>query len=90
LDVDLLCNSRPLVVLGAGAALAGAVSAFPQLIWLSEHKAWIFGSGAILIALSLAGHKFSTTQKCPVDQKENCETTRKQPIGFCGFLLAFI
>lgn len=28
-----------LVMLGAGAALAGLVRVFPQIVWLTEHKA---------------------------------------------------
>ena len=37
----LVCCVLPavLVSLGAGAVLAGLVSSFPQLVWLSEHKA---------------------------------------------------
>ncbi|MEZ4846744.1 MAG: hypothetical protein R2877_07380 [Bdellovibrionota bacterium] len=76
----LICCAIPalLVILGAGAALAGAISTFPQLIWLSAHKLWIFGMGGVLIALSLVSHGYSQAQSCPVDgQKENCETTKK-------------
>jgi hypothetical protein len=49
----LVCCVLPavLVSLGAGAVLAGLVSAFPQLVWLSEHKAGVFGiAGALLVA----------------------------------------
>lgn len=75
----LICCAIPalLVILGAGAALAGVVSAFPQLIWLSQHKLWIFSIGGILIAISLMGHRFAAAQACPVDQKENCDTTKR-------------
>ncbi len=98
----LICCAIPalLVVIGAGAALAGVVSAFPQLIWLSEHKLWIFGSGAFLIGLSLLANRYSQTQSCPVDeQKENCETTKRTSnwilwvsIGLyaIGFLVTFV
>lgn len=97
----LICCAIPalLVVIGAGAALAGVVSAFPQLVWLSQHKLWIFGSGAILIVLSLIGQKYSQTQACPVDQKENCETTKRSSnwlmwisvgLYLIGFTVTFI
>jgi hypothetical protein len=51
----LVCCALPalLVTLGAGAALASLVSAAPQIVWLSEHKAWVFGAAAA--ALTLAG-----------------------------------
>jgi hypothetical protein len=48
----LICCVLPamLVSVGAGAALVGLISAVPQLVWLSEHKALVFGlAGAALI-----------------------------------------
>ena len=48
----LVCCALPvlLVTLGAGAALAGLVSAVPWLIALSKYKAWTFGiSGAMIV-----------------------------------------
>jgi hypothetical protein len=51
----LICCALPalLVAVGAGAALSSLVSVFPQLVWLSEHKVWVFGvAGA---ALAVAG-----------------------------------
>ncbi|MEZ4846626.1 MAG: hypothetical protein R2877_06715 [Bdellovibrionota bacterium] len=75
----LICCAIPalLVTIGAGAALAGLISTFPQLIWLSTHKLWIFGIGGILISFGILAKHFSKTQTCPVDQKENCETTKQ-------------
>jgi hypothetical protein len=52
-SATLVCCVLPalLVALGAGAALAGLVTAVPQLIWLSEHKPLVFGvAGGLLIA----------------------------------------
>jgi hypothetical protein len=98
----LICCAIPalLVIIGAGAALAGVVSTFPQLIWLSQHKLWIFDSGGVLILISLLGHHYSMNQTCPVDgQKENCETTKRSSnwllwisIGLylIGFTVTFI
>ena len=42
----LVCCVLPalLVSIGARATLVGLVSAFPQLVWLSERKIWVFGS----------------------------------------------
>lgn len=49
----LVCCVLPAVFvsLGAGAVVVGLVSAIPQLVWLSEHKALVFGvAGGLLIA----------------------------------------
>ena len=53
-SATLLCCVLPavLVSLGAGAALVGLVSAVPQLIWLSEHKALVFGVAGAMLLLS--------------------------------------
>lgn len=65
----LVCCVLPavLVSLGAGAALAGLVTAVPQLVWLSAHKALVFGSAGI--ALLVSGLAINATRKrpCPVD-----------------------
>ena len=36
----------------SGSALTGLVSEFSQLVWLSEHKIWIFWIGATLISIA--------------------------------------
>lgn len=50
----LVCCVLPavMVALGAGAALAGLVTAVPQLVWLSEHKAGVFGVASAMLAIS--------------------------------------
>jgi len=50
----LVCCVLPavMVAVGAGAALAGLVTAVPQLVWLSEHKAGVFGLASVLLTLS--------------------------------------
>ncbi len=50
----LVCCVLPAVMvsLGAGAALAGLVSAMPQLVWLSEHKPGVFGLALALLLAS--------------------------------------
>lgn len=47
----LVCCVLPavMVALGAGAALAGLVSAVPALVWLSAHKAGVFGVAAAML-----------------------------------------
>jgi hypothetical protein len=65
----LICCALPalFVALGMGAAVAGLVSAVPQLVWLSEHKAWVFGgSGAMIVAAALM-HYAARNAPCPAD-----------------------
>ena len=65
----LVCCVLPavMVALGAGAALAGLVTAVPQLIWLSEHKALVFGLAAGMLALSGALLWRARSLPCPTD-----------------------
>jgi hypothetical protein len=57
-----------MVSLGAGAALAGLVTTVPQLVWLSEHKALVFGAAVSMLALSGALLWRARRLPCPVDQ----------------------
>lgn len=41
-----------LVPLGAGAALSSLVGAFPQIVWLSEHKMPLFLVAGVMLALA--------------------------------------
>ena len=65
----LVCCVLPaaMVALGAGAALAGLVTAVPQLVWLSEHKAAVFGLAFALLVLSGAMLWRARTLPCPTD-----------------------
>ena len=65
----LVCCVLPavMVALGAGAALAGLVTAVPQLVWLSEHKAAVFGLAFALLVLSGAMVWRARTLPCPAD-----------------------
>ncbi len=65
----LVCCVLPavLVSLGAGAVLVGLVSAFPQLVWLSEHKVAVFGvAGMLLLGSGLLIWR-ARTLPCPAD-----------------------
>jgi len=55
------------MALGAGAALAGLVTAVPQLIWLSEHKALVFGIAGALLVVSGMSLWYARSLPCPVD-----------------------
>jgi uncharacterized iron-regulated membrane protein len=77
----LVCCVLPavMVALGAGATLAGLVSAVPQLVWLSEHKLAVFGTAAA--ALAIAGFVLwrSRAAACPVepDAARACRRLRR-------------
>jgi hypothetical protein len=53
-SATLVCCVLPamLVSLGAGAVVVSLVTAFPQLVWLSEHTGIVFGTAAALLAAS--------------------------------------
>ena len=65
----LVCCVLPavMVALGAGAALAGLVTAMPQLVWLSEHKGLAFGLASALLALSAVLLGRARCLPCPAD-----------------------
>jgi len=76
----LLCCALPalLVSLGMGAAVAGMVTAVPQLVWLSERKDALFlGCGILLAAAGLLQWR-ARNEACPIDANlaEACAETR--------------
>jgi hypothetical protein len=77
----LVCCALPalLVALGAGAALASLVGAFPQLVWLSEHKEALFSVAALLLAGSGVLHWRNRHAPCPADARLRaaCMRTRR-------------
>jgi hypothetical protein len=77
----LICCVLPAVMvsLGAGAALAGLVTAVPQLVWLSEHKAWVFIGAGVLLAGSGAMLWRARSLPCPVDARaaRSCARLRR-------------
>ncbi|TXF12312.1 hypothetical protein FR698_07115 [Pelomicrobium methylotrophicum] len=64
----LVCCALPimLVTLGLGAAVASLTSAVPFLIVLSQHKIWVFGFSAFMLALS-GWILYRPGRKCPAD-----------------------
>lgn len=76
----LVCCALPalLVALGAGAALSSLVAAVPQLVWLSEHKAAVFGFAAAMLAGAGALQWRNRHAPCPIDPalRSACLRTR--------------
>ncbi|PHS69828.1 MAG: hypothetical protein COB22_08440, partial [Cycloclasticus sp.] len=50
-STTFICCVLPLLLvgLGMGASVAFLTSSFPQLIWLSEHKNWVFLMSAVVL-----------------------------------------
>lgn len=86
----LVCCVLPavMVTLGAGAALAGLVSAVPQLVWLSAHKGLVFGVAGGALALAGWVQWRSRFLPCPADPAlaAACAHTRRtaQGVYFAG------
>lgn len=97
----LLCCAIPstLVLLGFGASLAGFLGEYPQFIWLSDNKEIVFGLSFFMLGISYLSQKYAATQTCPIDKKEDCESTKNwsKPVFFItlgintvGALYAFV
>lgn len=80
----LVCCVLPavMVALGAGAALAGLVTAAPQLIWLSGHKTLVFGLAFVMLALSGALLWHARELPCPSDPRlaQACNRLRRASV----------
>lgn len=81
----LVCCAIPalLVTLGFGAVLAGAVSAVPQIVVLSEHKGFIFTLGAVMLILGGLIQRWQLNQPCPLDitLRDTCLRSRKNSLN---------
>src|SRR5262245_20282454 len=79
----LVCCVLPavMVALGAGAALAGLVTAVPQLVWLSEHKAGVFGLAFAMLAASGAMVWRARRLPCPADPQLAAACTRLRTLS---------
>lgn len=99
----MVCCVLPAVMvsLGAGASLVGLLGAFPQLIWLSQHKEWVFVVAVLM--LLVAGQLLARARMapCPADPAlaRACQRLRRWSIGLyflsvigtlIGFIFAFI
>lgn len=99
----LVCCALPalFVSIGAGAALAGVVSAVPWLIALSQYKLWTFGLSAGMLLLAGISMFAARKQPCPIDlvQAKRCAQLRVltywvyglSVLVWCvGFFFAFV
>ena len=65
----LVCCTIPaiLVLLGAGSALAGLVSGFPGIVWLSENKPLVFGFATVMMLVAGVAQRAAERLPCPAD-----------------------
>ena len=84
-----------------GAAFAGLIGVFPQIVWLSENKISIFIISGCMILLSGVMTYSNRNAPCPIDenQAKACRTSRKWSIRILifsgviwsiGFFFAFL
>jgi hypothetical protein len=93
-SATLICCVLPaaLVAAGAGAALAGLVTAVPQLIWLSEHKALVFSVAGSMLAISGISLWIARRAPCPADPRfaQACRRLRRVSVTiYAVALLSF-
>lgn len=88
----LVCCALPalLVALGMGAVMAGLVSAFPGLVWISEHKNAVFIVAAILLAVAGAMLWRARSLPCPIDPKQAAACTSLRKISWSIYLFALV
>lgn len=99
----LVCCAFPalMVTLGAGAVLAGLVPSFPQLVWFTEQKVWVFSIAVVLLALGGWMQWRARNAPCPVDPAaaKACMRLRRNgriiyfvslALYLTGFFFAFI
>lgn len=86
----LICCALPalLVSLGAGAALAGLVGMFPQVVWLSENKAWVFGAAGVMLTIAGAMQWRARSLPCPADPALAAACTRTRRVSAFVYLFS--
>ena len=84
----LVCCALPalFVTLGMGATFAGLVSSFPQLVWLSAYKAYVFAGAGAMLAFAAFMRWRSRNDPCPIDPRQARACARMRKAG--GVILA--
>ncbi|MBX7200011.1 MAG: hypothetical protein K1X51_11650 [Rhodospirillaceae bacterium] len=84
----LVCCALPaaLVAVGAGAVMAGLVTALPGLVTLSEHKDMVFTVAGMALAAAAVVRHMSRNAPCPVEPAQAAACTRLRRRG--GQILA--
>ncbi len=87
----LFCCAIPaaFILLGAGATFASITNTVPQIIWIGEHKGWVFTLGGSFLSIGLIlPYFFPPPVKCDLDGNP-CEQTRSwsQPLLYGSIIL---
>ncbi len=79
----LICCALPalLVTIGAGAVMAGLASNVPGLIFLSQHKGWVFSFAALLLAGAWYARWATRNAPCPADPAKARACARMRLFG---------
>ena len=88
----LLCCVLPAVMvsIGAGATLMALVSSYPQLVWLSEHKGWVFLLAAALLLVSGVLIWRARYLPCPADPVAARQCARLRRINAAVYVIAIL
>ncbi|QMU55968.1 MAG: hypothetical protein GKS04_02035 [Candidatus Mycalebacterium zealandia] len=88
----LVCCALPalFVSVGLGAVTAGLVSAFPELVWLSEHKTLVFTVAGLLLAIAAAARYAQRNAPCPIEPRaaQMCMRLRRLSLVIVLFSVA--
>ncbi len=89
----IFCCALPalLVSIGMGAAFAGLVGAFPQIVWLSENKLLVFILSAVMISISAFILYLNRNAPCPIDptKAKACKFGRKWALRLISLSIFF-
>jgi hypothetical protein len=86
----LICCALPalLVSIGAGAAMAGLIGTFPQIVWISEHKTSLFLFAGVMLAGAGAMQWRARSLPCPSDPALALACIRARRISFYIYLIS--
>lgn len=86
----LVCCTLPalLVALGAGAVLASAVTMFPALVWLSEHKDVVFVLAGAMLAVAGFAQWRARMLPCPADPAQAAACVRARRTAWRVYALS--
>lgn len=88
----LLCCALPalLVSLGLGATMVGLTSAFPQILWVGEHKDLVFSFAFIMLLISSFFSYKNRNAPCPIDPKLRKACLRGRKFSKIVLILSWI
>jgi len=88
----VLCCALPafLVAIGAGAALSSFISVFPEVVWISKYKNYIFFVATIFILVAGFFQYKIRQLPCPAEKELARHCTRVRRISEIIYLFAIV